>query len=289
MPPFADRPAPMLRPMRPEDLEAVHGLTVALKWPHRLEDWRMMLALGAGLVALDDDGTSVIGSILWWAYGGRAATLGMVIVSDAHQGRGLGRALMDAAMRALDGCTIILNATTAGLPLYGKLGFVATGSVEQHQGVAGPVPMAALEAGTRLRPTGRSDVADFVACDRAATGMDRSALLEALRSAETIVLDRDGEMAGYAVCRRFGRGFVVGPVVAPNAAGAMALIAHWIGLKAGQFLRVDIPVESGLSGWLDGIGLKCVDRVTSMVAGPGLPPLGADGPRRFALCSQALG
>ncbi|MGI4747844.1 MAG: GNAT family N-acetyltransferase [Janthinobacterium lividum] len=277
-----------LRDMKADDLEAVHGLTLALKWPHRLEDWRFMLMLGAGLVACDETGT-VIGSVMWWLYGADAATLGMVIVSDSQQGKGLGRRLMQAGMERLARRTVLLNATPAGLPLYEKLGYATTGAAEQRQGSAGAIPTVALKPETRLRPVGRNDGPLLTACDRAATGLDRGPLLDALAGiGEVIALDQAGEIVGYAFCRRFGRGLVIGPVVAPSQDGAKALIAHWIGSKTGQFVRLDIPVESGLSAWLDEIGLPRVDTVACMAAGL-QRPLPDEGVRRFALCSQALG
>jgi len=274
--------------MRADDLEAVYALTLALKWPHRLEDWRFMLMLGAGLVARDEAGT-VIGSIMWWLYCTDAAALGMVTVSDSQQGKGLGRRLMQAAMERLAGRTVLLNATSAGLPLYEKLGYVTTGAIEQRQGPAGAIPMVALEPETRLRSVGRNDGPLLAACDRAATGLDRSRLLDALAGiGEVIALDHAGEMVGYAFCRRFGRGLVIGPVVAPTQGGAKALIAHWVGSKTGEFVRLDIPMESGLSAWFDEIGLPRVDTGACMAMGP-QRPLPDGGARRFALCSQALG
>jgi hypothetical protein len=92
---------------------------------------------------------------------------------------------------------------------------------------------------------------------------------------------------GFALFRRFGRGHVIGPVVAPDAGRATALVGHWVAMHPGTFLRIDVPGSSGLGDWLDSIGLRKVDTVVTMVKGT--PPARDDGVRSFAIVSQALG
>ena len=101
-----------LRRMTVDDLPAAHALSSEQKWPHRIEDWDMLLGLGFGYVAQRDG--AIIGTAMAWTYGLDAATLGMVIVSPAAQGMGLGRRLMETVMGDLDGRTILLNATDEG-------------------------------------------------------------------------------------------------------------------------------------------------------------------------------
>ena len=87
--------------------------------------------------------------------------------------------------------------------------------------------------------------------------------------------------------RRFGRGHAIGPVVAPDADGAKALIAHLSGLNAGRFTRIDIDFDSGLAEWLESLGLLRVDAPTTMLRGPALAK--APDTRLFAIVTQALG
>ncbi|HEY8609681.1 MAG TPA: GNAT family N-acetyltransferase [Roseomonas sp.] len=278
--------ASRLRPLTEADLPAAQALTAALRWPHRIEDWALCLNLGEGLAA-DLDG-QLVGTALGWRYGDEAAALGLVVVADAAQGRGIGRALTEGVMRSLGNRSVTLCATVSGAPLYRKLGFADAGTVHQHQGSSFSAELVALPPGQRLRPPGRSDAPALAALDAQALGMHRDALIEAvLSTSDGVVLDRDGEAIGFALIRRFGHGQVIGPVVAPDADGARALIAHWLGSRSGQFMRIDVPGDSGLSPWLESLGLARVDTGEVMIRGA--PPRGSGAVSRFALVSQALG
>lgn len=275
-----------LRDLVGDDLPHAHGLSRAVQWPHRIEDWQFNFALGHGLVA--EQGDEMVGVLMWWPYGEAAATLGMVIVAPDRQGAGIGRALAAAALERLNGRAVLLNATEAGLPLYRSLGFRPVGEIRQHQGAAFSVPFAPLGSGERIRPLGRGDVAALVALDSKATGLARAPLVAALLDeAEGVILDRDGEAVGFALFRRFGRGYAVGPVVAPTIDGAKALISHWVASNTGIFIRVDVPGDSGLSAWLDDLGLVGVSPVATMALGT--PPRRDEAARYWAIVSQALG
>lgn len=272
-----------VRPFRPADLAGAQALSASFGWPHRTEDWGFMLALGQGWAA-DHDGT-LAGTALSWTYGEDAAALGMICVARAHQGRGLGRSLLQKLLRELHGRTVVLHATDQGLRLYQSLGFVPTGRIRQLQGAAFQPPLMPLRAGERLRPTGRSDPPILAALDRQATGFDRSALIAALLDAGTgVVLDDAGTAVGFAILRRFGAGQVIGPVVARDQTSARALIGHFLAANPGQFLRIDVPEHSGLSDWLQTLGLADAGGAVRMLRGPGLGR-----PRSFALASQGFG
>lgn len=275
-----------VRDMTAEDLPGAHALSREVRWPHRLEDWELMLQAGQGVV-VESEGR-VFGTAMGFPYGPAAATLGMVIVSEGLRSRGLGRRLVDEIMRRLAPRTIQLNATESGTALYRSLGFAPVGSIHQHQGAAFAAPMPKLRKGERVRPMSASDAGAVAELDRRATGFTRSELLPLLQKhAQGVVLDRGGKAAGFALFRRFGHGYVVGPVVAPDREGARTLIAHWLGAQAGMFIRVDVPGDSGLTDWLQGLGLEAVDRVVTMRRGDALAP--PDGVALYAIVSQALG
>lgn len=274
------------RRMTPDDLVSALALSRDIKWPHRREDWEMLFRLGFGYVAEVDD--KVVGTAMTWLYGTDAATLGNVIVARKYQGRGIARRLMELVLDDLDDRTVILHATDEGIALSRRLGFEPAGVVHQHQGAAFAVPIAELMPEERVRPLGSKDMPVLHALGRAASGMDRAALLDAVvTGARGVVLTRDHEPVGFSLLRRFGRGHVIGPTVAPDVGGAKALISHWLGYKSTMFCRLDVPEVSGLSDWLDGLGLPRVAHVTRMMRGK---PIESDpSVTTFSLTTQALG
>ncbi|MDN7355412.1 GNAT family N-acetyltransferase [Acetobacter senegalensis] len=278
------------RAMLPDDLAQAWQLSKDLAWPHRLEDWEQMFSLGNGFVATTSENT-VIGTILWWAWGPQAASLGMIIVSPAWQGHGIGRQLMTLARQALPGYRVHLNATSVGVPLYEKTGFHSTCVVAQHQGNVSTVPLIPLPEGCRMRPMGSADLSAICAMDTAALRMNRSALIELLMNdGRGILVDSEKGILGFSFCRKFGWGQVAGPVIAQDPAFALPMLAYWAGTCAGQFLRVDIPQDETVAALLDQWGLLRVGSVVSMTTEPTeIISSQADAPSCFALCSQAFG
>ncbi|HEX3380167.1 MAG TPA: GNAT family N-acetyltransferase [Paraburkholderia sp.] len=281
------------RRFTPDDIPAAHGLSMAVSWPHRPEDWRFAADAGGGFVA-EQNGV-VIGTALCWKFGADRATLGMVIVSPEQQGRGIGAKLMQLVLEETGSRVTFLHATPAGQPLYEKLGFRACGGLDQHQGAVFQPPLVSLPAGERLRPLGINDTPRLIALASRASGLDRDAVLSALRqSADGIALDRDGELLGFSLFRRFGRGYAIGPVVAadsPDSSRAKALIHHWLALNEGAFIRIDVPADSGLTDWLVGLGLPRVDTVVKMVrnADPARHEGASDDHyRQFGIINQAM-
>jgi predicted N-acetyltransferase YhbS len=275
-----------VRKMQPGDIPAGRELSRQQKWPHRAVDWEFLFRQGSGFVAELDD--QIVGTTMIWPYGKDAANLGMVIVSSEVQGQGIGSRLMEAALDALGDRNVRLNSTEEGRPLYTKLGFQPIGRIIQHQGLVDSIPLIELRPNERVRPAGKNDRATVAELDRQAQGIDRSALISAiLETARAVMFDSNNSPVGFAVLRRFGRGFSVGPTVAPDPLAAKALISHWLGSKAGKFCRIDVPESSGLSPWLEELGLPRVGAVTTMVRGK--PFAAAADAKVFSLVNQALG
>jgi GNAT superfamily N-acetyltransferase len=274
------------RPMTTADLPAAHALSVQLKWPHRLDDWAMVLRLSDGFVALD--GERLIGTAFACPQGD-FATIGLVIVSDDYQGKGIGRQLMEQALEACQSRTPILNATLAGAPLYVSQGFVEFGRIEQCQGLAQVPHTVALANGETCRPLREADKPRLLELANAGTGLDRQTVLTDLFDVveQSVGIERDGQLRAFAMLRPYGRGRGIGPVIAENLEQAKHLIAVLLTEAADTFVRIDIPSDCGLSGWLDSAGLKPVDTVAQMARGT--PPQAAHGVRQFALVTQAIG
>ncbi|MEJ2459221.1 MAG: GNAT family N-acetyltransferase [Novosphingobium sp.] len=228
----------------------------------------------------------LVGTALWWPYGDTFASAGMIIVSETAQRQGIGGRLMDAMLRDAAGRRMILNSTVEGRALYTRLGFQPYGMVTQHQAVLGKPP--AIDTGVPVRAATPEDFGAIRVIDKAASGMERNRLIDALAAiADTVVVEREGRVTGYGMVRRWGRGYVIGPVIARDATDAKAIVAVLASAYEGHFVRIDVTQACGLGPWLEEIGLPQVGQVVSMSLGA--PPESEDGAVLFGLSNQSLG
>jgi GNAT superfamily N-acetyltransferase len=270
---------------RPDHLAGAVRLSRQADWPHRLKDWRMALALSGGCAAVSGHGNRVIGTALMTPYGSDTATINMVIVDASVRGRGLGRKLMDAVLSLAGDRSLQLVATESGLPLYERLGFRMSGTVVQHQGHVA----RSIAAPAGIRPARVYDIPPIIELDRAAYGADRGSLISHLAGVGSLaVLERAGRPVGFSALRPFGRGEVIGPVVAANLDDAKALASHFLAARSGAFVRIDTDATTGLGPWLAGSGLAHVGGGIAMRR-----PIVARPEERsvftFALANQAFG
>jgi GNAT superfamily N-acetyltransferase len=273
------------RRMTENDLPAAHGLSQGVRWPYRFEDWQFLLRLGNGFVA--EQSGAVIATGLCWKQGDRHGSLGAIIVSPEHQGQGIGRQLMDLVLQELGERCTLLNATPAGQPLYARLGFKPAGTIHQHQGTMRAAPPVVLARGESIRPVTANDIAKLVVLANRATGMRRDEVLKQLAGvAQGAALERNGELVGFSMVRRFGLGHAIGPVVAPDSERAGALVRYWNDAYAGSFVRLDVTGASGLGEGLTAMGLAQVDTVVTM-ARNGVPTQD-EGVQQFAILNQSL-
>lgn len=271
-----------LVPFTEAHLPGALKLSQDLVWPFRYEDWAFALTVGQGFVM--ERGSEVVGTAILFPFGETGATAGMIIVSNAAQGRGYGSRLMNTLLEAAGSRTILLNATPEGRALYERRGFVPVDEIRQHQGRLPGRHDAPPE--DVVRPMRPEDMDTLVRLDEEATGFQRGSLLRRLAEVgEVFVLLRGGEPAGYAVSRLFGRGHVVGPVIAADLDDARLLTTAALSRLEGAFVRMDTSVKSGLAPWLAEIGLPQVSDALVMVRGE----LSPSGPARlFALSNQSI-
>lgn len=271
------------------DVNLLHALSTSVGWPHRPKDWEMLRRVGKGIVAVDGIGR-VFGSAMWFSQGDDFATIGLVITSPRTQAQGNGRWLMDRVFAECRDRHLSLNATRAAYNLYHSLGFIKEGLVHLYQGEvareAPPLPPldGLLE---ELAPT---KLAEIAALDIAAFGVDRLPVLKLLAEEASIrVLRRDGVVVGYSMCREFGRGHVIGPLVASSDDDAIHLAAVHLDAFRGRFIRVDTRSKGAFAVFLKRNGLSAAETVTTMSKGrrflnerPGEPII-------FGLAGHALG
>lgn len=277
-----------VRKIRPDDRQLLHELTVSVFWPHRDHDLDLLIALGEGYLAIDEIGRPM-GSAMYFPAGDDFSMFGMMVTAPRLQTQGAGRWLLNQIMTDCAGRDLRLSATRAGYSLYESVGFVPVNRIWQHQGIARdihpPEPVASVET----RALREADIPAVLALDGPAFGADRSEILNVLLGlSEGRVAVRGSQIVGFALMRQFGRGKVIGPVVAEEDRIAMQLIAPFIQANTGTFLRLDVPLRSAqFAGFLSASGMGIYDTVTEMRVGA--QRRASSGAQLFGLAAHSLG
>ncbi|GLR45458.1 N-acetyltransferase [Mesorhizobium amorphae] len=276
------------------ELDRLHALSLSVGWPHRAEDWQFLRESGEGFVALDDIGR-VLGSAMWFAHGAGFATVGMVITSPRLQALGAGQWLMNRVFEKVAKRDLRLNATRAARRLYLSLDFQPEKTVYQCQGIARLQTMG-KSTNTRgdVRSLDAKDIPAVIALDAAGFGVRRAALIERLFAHSAgYGLFKGDTLNAFALCRPFGRGHVVGPVLAESDADAVAIVRPHVADHTGSFLRIDTHMDNGeFAAFLSHSGMPVFDTVLTMSMGKRLSDFAVDGataPVTYALASQTLG
>jgi len=272
----------ILAPFEAHHVGGALALSRAVGWAHRREDWEMIRSLSEGRVALAAD--RVVGTALMTPFGDTCSAINMIIVDESQRGLGVGRKLTTAVLELAGERECRLTATIDGFPLYEKLGFIATHQILRHQGIAGQVG-----APHNVEWIGPGALPAIKALDRMAFGADRDAIYNVLANEGSFAAIRKGDrIVAFAATRLFGKGEVVGPVVAESPEQARDLLAFILSGKEGRIVRVDIPEQTGLSSSLADWGLPKEGSVVAMVRGAAdhseTPAV-----QTFCLASQAIG
>lgn len=257
------------------DLTACLDLAEDREWPREQRKWGILLDTGAGYGLDAPDGGLAAAGVLTTT--GGLASISMVLVAARFGRQGLGRRVMNHLISEAGDAVLSLFATSAGQPLYDALGFEVVGGCLRMSGQLHP------DDGPRGVPA--PDPSVIYALDKAAYGVDRSVVLDGLLAAASHVHVVE---SGYAIAIEYEDRTVIGPVVAPDEAGARALI-RGLARSLGEVpVRID-PEDHhpGLASWLTSCGLRVGTPSPRMVLGGRALP--GDASLRFAVANQALG
>jgi GNAT superfamily N-acetyltransferase len=225
-----------IRLMTEADLPLGMALKQKAGWNQTEADWHRFLALqpdGCFLAELDGSGVGTVAVFVF----GPVAWVAMVLVDPTVRGQGIGTALMHHALDFLDRqgvCSIRLDATDLGRPIYEKLGFSAEYQLARYEGRL-PTSLA-----LGLGPVVRANMEAVLKLDHAATGTDRGRLLRLLY-AENPAAFRLVEGEGFLATRPGARAWQIGPCSTSAAAGARLFADAFCSL-AGEIVYLDIPL-----------------------------------------------
>jgi GNAT superfamily N-acetyltransferase len=276
--PISDNPNfPVIRPLRADDLKSCAELSVDRGWWPERDKWSLLLAASEAYGVDAPDGQGLAGTVVVTRWGTDRAAIGMMLIASRYGGHGLGRALMEHALRvAGEGTAVSLYATGAGRPLYDKLGFQPVrrsvafrGQFRAGHGRKGEASDGAAGLPGDVRVATEADLPAILTLDRAMYGADRERMLTRLPAfADRIVVFEASEgIAGYAAAWRTEPFMVIGPLVAPDDAAARRLITD-LGEHSTVPLRLDLdPDRSELVSWARARGLLPTERTVFMTRG----------------------
>lgn len=185
--------------------------------------------------AVGTTATCVFGSLAWIA---------MVLVDVDVRGKGIGTELLRYSLNYLDKRkvkTVRLDATSAGQPIYEKLGFTPEYQLARFEGIAPSGKRGALI--TKAAPAIYASIIEF---DERMSGTNRGKMLSSLFEEfpdDIHVVRKEDKIEGFIMSRPGANAIQIGPCIATEDAGSVLLhdaLAHC----TAESVFIDIPVDN---------------------------------------------
>ncbi|MCB1018596.1 MAG: GNAT family N-acetyltransferase [Bryobacterales bacterium] len=253
--------------MTAADIPGLMELKNAAGWNQLEADWENVMALEPeGCFVYEAEGR-VAGSATVACFGTKLAWIGMVLVLPDFRRRGIARALMEHCVaycreRRID--CVKLDATDMGRPLYASLGFEDEQAIERCG-----LESCNIEPDEAPRLTSAEAV---IPIDRESFGADRTRMLALLQA--RFPEHAFGGERGYALGRPGYQAYFLGPVVAPDASRAEALIRALLAQQQGKRVFWDIlPQHEAAAELAVRLGFTPLRKLVRMAL-PLRPPMG---------------
>lgn len=231
------------------DTQGLIDLSASIGWDYDEQDIQTIMSSGTVWGHRNEQG-DIISSAAILTYKPGLSTIGMVIVDQRYRGMGLGKAVVQACMDAVDNSdTIMLIATEEGRPLYEGMGYHTVTYVNKLVCSSYDSTLSNWSGSLsemRTMPLGLEHFPEIRELDQLAIGADRETFLSARwKQAKQgiVVLDNEGTLIGYGFAVQGPKYLVLGPVVAVQQEAASAMIHYLAGDNRGKLLRIDVPEE----------------------------------------------
>ena len=274
----------LMRPMEASDLSVALGWAANEGWNPGREDAEAFLQAdpdGFFMAFVDGKPVAAISVV---NHTDSFAFLGLYLCLPACRGQGIGFTLWQYALEHAGDRTVGLDGVPDQQDNYRKSGFVLTDQTFRYEGI--------------VEGSGNPDVREAVAEDfpvlaalvGEAQGYDTSGFLEGwftqTGSRKTLVLERNGKIAGLVTCRACLQGFKIGPLVADTLEDAKTLLhASAEGAKSSGLI-VDVPVSGkALTAYCQSLGMIPSFNTARMYKGA--PPV--SGQSVFSISTMELG
>jgi hypothetical protein len=206
------------------------------------------------------------------SYNGEFGFMGFFIVMPEYRSTGIGRSLWykrrDTLIgRLKPGATIGMDGVVAMQPFYRRGGFALAYRDERRARVGSDFT---LDDAVSLISS--SDFDAIAAYDLECFGFDRRPFLYRWlfdSESQSFRYSERGTIAGYAVIRRTGKGFKIGPLFADTADAARELYKACLSAAPGSSVFLDIPMKNSAAVSLaDEFGATYVFECARMYYGP---------------------
>ena len=212
------------------------------------------------------------------------AFLGLYLCQPEFRGQGIGFSLWQYALDHAGGRTVGLDGVAAQEANYAKSGFVKTGATRRFEGT--------LQGASdpSIRPAQLGDFARLSEIDSKANGFRRDGFLASWTKPTahrlTLCLTEGATVTGFATFRACRTGLKAGPVIAPTATDALAMLNAGMAAFSQAQLAVDLPESSAdLADILTQEGFTNAFTTARMYRGPA-PEMG---PTLQAIATMELG
>jgi len=270
--------------LKPDDAERALPLSVEAGWNQVIADWRFMLGQGNAFGVAD--GERLVASALELPLGPALSWISMVLVTKQARRRGLGTRLLERCIEQAPHAAG-LDATELGRPVYLPLGFRDLYRISRYRLEAAPQPAG---DGVELTALTEAELPLAVSLDSECTSMRRGAMLADLRARMPQLgwLAWNGtRLAGYVLGRPGRLATQIGPVVADNAAVAIALTSKAMSEASPPFFVDACDAQTAYCRWLQSKGAVAPRFFIRMVRG--LAPALGRAERIFAIAGPELG
>ncbi|QPM92213.1 GNAT family N-acetyltransferase [Pseudooceanicola algae] len=253
----------MIRLATLEEIEQLATWAAAEGWNPGLEDAAAFQAADPEGFFVSVQGGQVVAGISVVNHDETLAFLGFYLCHPDWRGQGLGYALWKHALQHAAGRTVGLDGVADQQANYTRSGFFLAGASQRFQGHMD----GAADPAIRLATEG--DVPALIDLDAHVGGARRQAFLTAWlaqqQSRRTLVRD---DLAGFVTIRRCREGAKLGPVIAPDAEAAMALIRAALAEMPADPVILDLPVANkALRALLEELGFALTFETARMYRG----------------------
>jgi GNAT superfamily N-acetyltransferase len=278
-----------IRGFVPEDAVFIRSLVADQGWNAGVHDVETFTEADRDAWIVAEIEGRPVGIVLATRWNESHGWIGLYLVHQEFRGRGIGLQLFRTALERLAPRSVGLDGDPRQQSNYRRSGFVDVHGNTRWCGQAGMWRAGSDPAD--IEDARALPIRSFVDLDARAVGAARPRLIRAWISqpeARHVALSRDGRLVGMATARPARSGWKIGPLYAPDASGAAALLAAAThDLHPDEECWLDTPnPNAAATALMETLGATSTPTSGRMVRGQG--PLG-DTSFMFALLAHEVG